>query len=139
LNSYLLGAPRKYVLHGLNPGLDWASRWPSFSSVFLVCPGPPSILLFVPTDRISHLTPSLLSGRLLTNVQVNNTAALHDTHGHRYIHHISITIFLLFYTSSTFLGRSSGPDPSCLAQDLWWFLHFSATPPILYFLLYRSG
>jgi hypothetical protein len=114
LNSHLLGAPREYVLHGLNPGLNWASCWSSFSSKFLICPGPTSILLFAPTDRVSHLTPPLLSGRLLTNVQVNNIATLHDTHGHTYIHHIGIAILLLFYTSSNLLGRLAGPDPSRL-------------------------
>ncbi len=72
--------------------------------------GPPSISLFVPTDRVSHITPSLLSERLLTNVQVNNITMQHDTHGHTYIHHIGITILLLFYTSSTLLGRPAGPD-----------------------------
>jgi hypothetical protein len=39
---------------------------------------------------------------------------LHDTHGHTYIHHIGITILLLFYTSFTLLGRPAGPDPSHL-------------------------
>ncbi len=112
LNNHLLGAPREYVFHGVDPGVDWASCWSPFPSVFLVCPSPFSILLFVQTDRVSHLTPSLLSGRLLTNVQVNNITTLHDTLGYTYIHHISITILLLFYTSSTLLGRSAGPDPS---------------------------
>jgi hypothetical protein len=62
------------------------------------------------------LNPFIAIWALLTNVQVNNTAALHDTHGHTYIHHIGITILLLFYTSSTLLGRPAGPDPSRLAQ-----------------------
>ncbi len=88
LNSQLLGAPSEYVLHGLGPGLDWAYCWFSFPTIFLVCFGSPSILLFVPTDQVSHSTPSLLTGRLLTSVQVNNMAALHDT----YLHHINITI-----------------------------------------------
>jgi hypothetical protein len=83
-------------------------------NVFIVCPGPPSIVLFVLTDQVSHLTPSLLSERLFTNAPVNNTSALHDTHGHRYIHHIGITILLPFYASSTLLGRPAGPDPSRL-------------------------
>jgi hypothetical protein len=39
------------------------------------------------------------------SVQVNNIAKLHDTHGHTYIHHISITTLLLFHTSSILLGR----------------------------------
>ncbi len=56
----------------------------------------PSILLFISLGQVSHLTPSLLSGWLLTNVQVNNIIMLHDTHGHIYIHHIGITILLFF-------------------------------------------
>jgi hypothetical protein len=103
LNSHLLEAPPKYVLHGPNPGLDWASFWSPSSNVFLVCYGPFSILLFVSTDWVSHPIPSLLSRRLLTNVQVNNITTLHDTHGHTNIHHIGITILLPFYTSSTLL------------------------------------
>jgi hypothetical protein len=118
LNSHLLGAPREYVLHGLDPGLDRASCWSPFPSVLLVCPGPFSILLYVPTDRISRLTPSLPSGRLLTNVQVNNITTLHGTHEHTYIHHIGITVLLLFYTSSTLLGRPAGPDPSRLSDTV---------------------
>ncbi len=94
LNSYLLGTPREYVLHGLDPGLDWASRWLTFSRVFPVCPGTPIILLFVPLDRVYNLTPSLLFGRLLTNAQVNNTAA------HIYLY---ITSALLFFFSFTLL------------------------------------
>jgi hypothetical protein len=35
---------------------------------------------------------------------------------HMYIHDISITILLPFYTSSTLLGRPAGPDPSRLTQ-----------------------
>jgi hypothetical protein len=58
--------------------------------------------------------PSLLSGWLLTDVQVNNITTLHDTHGHIYIHHIGITILLPSYTSSPILGRPAGTDPSRL-------------------------
>ncbi len=62
-----------------------------------------SIILFFPTDRVSHLTPSSLSGWLFTNVQVYNTTMLSDTHRHTYIHHKSITIllssFLFFHLS----------------------------------------
>ncbi len=70
---------------------------------------PPSILLFVPTDRVSHLTPSLLSGRLLINVQVNNTTVLQymTNMGTR----IYITSALLFFFSSILL-------PSFLAGRL---------------------
>jgi hypothetical protein len=82
------------------------------------CHVQPSILLFISKGRVSHLTPSLLSGWLLTNVQVNNITTLHDTHGHMYIHHIGITILLPFYTSSTLLCRLAGTDHSRLIQSL---------------------
>jgi hypothetical protein len=108
----LLSAPREYVLYGLVPGLVWLSFWPPSPS--MPCHVQPSILLFISMYQISHLTPSLLSGWLLTNVQVNNITTLHDTHEHMYIHHIGITILLPFYTSSTLLGRPAGTDPSRL-------------------------
>ncbi len=123
LNSLLLEAPRKYVLHGLDPGLDWASFWSPSPNVFLVAMSP-SILLFVPMDWVSHLTPSLLSGQLLTNVQENNITTLHDTNGHTYMHHIGITILLSFYTSSTLPGRPAGPDPSHLTHLLLGLSYF---------------
>jgi hypothetical protein len=116
LNSHLLEAPREYVLHGLDPGLDWVSFWSPSLNVFLVCYGPSSILLVVLMDRVSHPTPSLLLGRLLTNIQVKNITLLHDTHGHTYIHHIGIIILLPYYTSFTLLGSPAGLDPSCLTQ-----------------------
>jgi hypothetical protein len=56
-------------------------------------------LLFVPMDWVSHLTPSLLSRQLLTNVQVNNITTLHDTHKHTYIH----TSHRHYYSSSSLL------------------------------------
>jgi hypothetical protein len=74
----------------------------------------PSILLFISMGRVSHLTPSLLSGWLLT--EVNNITTLHDTHGHTYKHHIGITILLFFHTSSTLFGRLADSDPSQLTQ-----------------------
>jgi hypothetical protein len=84
------------VLHGLDPGLDWASCWLSFPSIFLVWSGPPSILLFVPTDQVLHSTPSLLTGQLPTSVQVNNMAAQHDTYTDTRIYITSILLFFLF-------------------------------------------
>ncbi len=98
--------------NSLDPGLDSASFWSPSLSVFLVGHSSSSILLFVPMERVSHPTPSLRSGWLLTNVQVNNITTLHDTQGYTYIHHIGITILLPFYTSSTLFGRLAGPDPS---------------------------
>ncbi len=108
LNGLLLGAPRKCVLHGLDPGLNWATCRFCFLSVFLVCSGPPGILLFVPTDQVSHLTPSLLTGWLLTNVQLNNMATLHGTFT-TYIYtshcHYYPSSSLYFFHSSWQAGR----------------------------------
>ncbi len=97
LNSCLLGAPRECVLHGLDPGLDWTSFWPSTPGVFHVAMPHLVSCCLSQMGRVSHLTPSLLSGWLLTNVQVNNTTTLYDTQGHTYIHHIGITILLFFF------------------------------------------
>jgi hypothetical protein len=107
LNSHLFGAPCEYVLHGFDPGLDWASCW---------SPWPIQYRTVYSNGSDFSLTPSFPSGRLLTNVQVNNITMLHGTLGHTYIHHIVITILLLFYTSSTLLGRPAGPDPSRLTH-----------------------
>ncbi len=117
LNGHLLEASPEYVLHSLDPSLDWISFWPPSPNVSLVYYGPSSILLFVSTDRVSHPTPSLLSGQLLTNVQVNHITTLHDTHGNTYIHHINLTILLSFYTSSTLFGRPAVSDPSHLTHS----------------------
>ncbi len=76
LNSHLLGASREYVLHGLDPGLDWASFWPSTPYVFHVATSHSESCCLSQMDRVSHLTPSLLSGWLLTNVQYITSALL---------------------------------------------------------------
>jgi hypothetical protein len=75
-------------------------------------------LLFAPMNQVSHSASSLLTGWLLTNVLVNNMAALHDTcmDTHTYIQHIIITILSLLYTSSTPFGRPDSSDPSHLTQ-----------------------
>jgi hypothetical protein len=97
LNSHLLGAPREYVLHGLDPGLDWASFWPSIPRAFRVATPHSVSCCLSQMNHVSHLSPPLLSGWLLTNVQVNNITELYDTHGHAYtvyLHHSGITILL---------------------------------------------
>jgi hypothetical protein len=103
---YILEQPSSWSISRIRPS------WPrsrlrlslllvSLLNVFLVWYGPSSILLFVTIDRVSHQTPSLLSGRLLTNVQVNNITTLHDTH----IYITSALLFFFpFYTSSTLLA-----------------------------------
>ncbi len=93
LSSHLLEAPRKYVRHGLVPGLHWAPFWPLPLSMHLVIT--PTQYLAVDYGG-SGFTPNafLLSGWLLTNVQVNNITTLYAICAHMYIHHIGITILL---------------------------------------------
>ncbi len=74
LSSFFLWAPRKYVHHGFVLRIDWTSCQLSSTCIFLVCLGPPSISLFVPTICISHVHPPLTSGQLNTSIQVNNVA-----------------------------------------------------------------
>ncbi len=93
LNSQLLEAPREYVLHDLVPGLNWVPFWPLPLSMHLVAmPNPVSYCLL----SGSGFTPDafLLSGWLLTNVQVKNTTTLLDICAHMYIHHIGISMLL---------------------------------------------
>jgi hypothetical protein len=111
LNSGLLEAPREYVLHGLIPGLNWASYWPLPMSMHLVAtPSPVSCCLLQQVKF--HNYRFLLSGWLLTNVQVNITTTIHDT-WHTCIYITSALLFISsFYTSSILLGRLADPDPS---------------------------
>jgi hypothetical protein len=116
---YILEQPSSWSTSRLRPSwpcsrLRLSFLLASLSEYAYCCHVQPSILLFISMGRVSHLMPSLLSGWLLTNVQVNNITTLHDTHGHIYIHHIGITILLPLYTSSTLLGRPAGTDPSRL-------------------------
>ncbi len=95
LNRHLLGAPREYVLHGLDPGSNWVPFWPLPLSMPLVAM--PNQYLAVYFSG-SGFTPNafLLSGWLLTNVQVKNITTLLNICAHIYIHHIGITILLFF-------------------------------------------
>jgi hypothetical protein len=78
-------------------------------------------LLLHPTQYLAvyysglGFTPSafLLSGWLLTNVQVNNITTLHDVCAHMYIHHIGITIlfFFLHLFQSSWQAGWSRPFP----------------------------
>ncbi len=62
-------------------------------ALFLVCFGPPSIMLFTPWTCGSHSNPPLPAGQLNTSVQVNNMATLHHIYT---VTHIYITFILLF-------------------------------------------
>ncbi len=85
--------------HGLVLRLYWTSGQLSSPCIFLVCPGPTSILLFVPTIHVSHMHPPLPTGQLNTCAQVNYMAMLH----HMYmVTHIYITFILLSIPPSYF-------------------------------------
>ncbi len=90
-----LGAPCEYVCNGLVPGFDWAPFWPLPLSRLLVAMSTQYLAVYL---NGSGFTPNafLLSGWLLTNVQVNNITTLHNICAHIYIHHISITNCLFF-------------------------------------------
>ncbi len=103
LNVRLLGAPREYVLHGLNPGLNWGSCCPISWSLFLfVLAHPVSCYSLWRLKFQAHLP--IITGRFNTNVQVNNTAMPLLIHIYT---HIYITLILLSLFFSTLL-----PPPS---------------------------
>jgi hypothetical protein len=122
LNSHLLEAPCEYVRHGLNSGLDWAPLMAVLPKCISCLPWFIQYLAVCPNGSGFASKPFIAVRWLLTNVQVSNITTLHDTHGHTYIHHIGITIPLLFYTSSTLLGRGwPRPFPSdtvCIHKKL---------------------
>ncbi len=111
----VLEQPSSWSTSRIHP--SWPRSWLRLSLLLAFhstcipcCHAPFCILLFVPNGSGFTLPfPSLLSGWLLTNVQVSNTTKLYDTHRHAYIHHISITIllsnFLLTLPPSLLAGR----------------------------------
>jgi hypothetical protein len=122
LNSGFLEAPREYVLQGLVPGLSWAPFRPLPMSMHLVATPNPVSCCLLQWFKF-HTYCLLLSGWLLTNVQVNIITTLHN------IWHISIyiTSALLFissfYTSSILLGRQAGcprPITSATVTTSWY-------------------
>ncbi len=117
LNSGLLEAPCEYVLHGLIPGLNWAPFWPHPMSMHLVAT-PSSVSCCLSQRFKFHTQRLLLSGWLLTNVQVNITTTLHDT-WHTCIYITLVLLFISsFYTSSIFLGRLAAPNSHHLLQQV---------------------
>ncbi len=91
-----------------------------------------NIWLFIATVQVSHTQHLLLSGWLLTNVQVNITTMLHDT-WHTCIYITLVLLFISsFYTSSIFLGRLAAPNshrllqylPTCMSLSTLWLLQY---------------
>jgi hypothetical protein len=118
---YILEQPSSCSTSWMHPSWPHCRLRLSLLLVFLTehascCHAQPSILLFISMGWVSHLMPSLLSGWLLTNVQVNNITTLYDTHGHIYITS-AILFFSSSHTSSILLGRLADSDPSCLTQQ----------------------
>jgi hypothetical protein len=106
VSGYFLQAPREYMHPGLVLGLDWASCQLPTTCIFFVCPGPPSILLFVPTIQASHMHPPLTTRGLNTSTQVNNMGMLHLIYNrHNYSYSTLSSYF--FYT----LGQAGWPWP----------------------------
>ncbi len=67
-------------------------------SIFLICLGPPSSLLFVPLIHISHVHPSLTTRWLNTDIQVNNMGVRYLIYnGYLNIMQCYCTILLLFF------------------------------------------
>jgi hypothetical protein len=88
--AIFLKHPREYVRNGLVLGLGWTSCRLSSTCTSLVCPGPPSILMFVPTIHVSHMYPPLPTGQLNSSAQVNNMAVLH--------HIYTVTLIYITFT-----------------------------------------
>jgi hypothetical protein len=111
LRNHFLRAPCKYVHPGLVLGLDCTSCQLSSTCIFFVCPGPPSILLFVPTIHASHVHPPLTTRQLNTKTQINNGHAtsyiqqLIICTSHNY--HYSTLSSYFFYI----LGQAGWPRP----------------------------
>ncbi len=107
LNSGLLMAPRKYILHSLVLGIDWTPFWPLLMSMHLVAtPNSVSNCLWRWFKFHPNVSCYLGGFSLMYNVLINITTTIHDT-GHMYIHHTSITIhILLLFTPLPFSWAS---------------------------------
>ncbi len=119
---YILEQPSSWSTSRIRPSWPRSRLRLSLLLVYLskcisCMPWPIQYLNVCPNGSGFTPNPFTVVGRLLTSVQVKNTTTLHDTHGCTYMHHISITILLIFYTSFIFLCRLAGPDPSRLIQE----------------------
>jgi hypothetical protein len=85
----------EYVLCGLNPGLECASCWFSFPSIFLFTLAHPVSCCF---GSCFALNLFLADWWPNASVQVNNTTAIHHIHTDTNIYITSILLFILFLT-----------------------------------------
>jgi hypothetical protein len=91
LNRGLLEALRKYVLHGLVPGIDWTPFWPLLMSMYLlVTPNPVSSCLW---QRLKF-HPNVFC--YLGGFSQANITTLHDT-GYTCIYITLVLLFMFFF------------------------------------------
>jgi hypothetical protein len=119
LNSGLLRAPREYVLHGLVPGLDWASFWPHSLWACILLPRPTRYLA-VYCNGSSFIPPPSSIWGLLTNVQVNIIIILQDTR-HTCIYITLVQLFVFFFLYIFHFPGQAGCPPLALSDTvmLW--------------------
>jgi hypothetical protein len=110
-NGHLLGAPREYVLHGLDPGLDWGSCRSLLWAFFLFVLAHPVSCCWLPMAYVSHSNTPLPTRRCNTNVQVNNIAAVHHIHTGTHIYIAFISLFILFFYFFHPLGQAGWLRP----------------------------
>jgi hypothetical protein len=97
LNGSLLAAAREYVLHGLDRGLN-RTLASSLSQVYSCLLRPTQHLAVCSNGSCFTLNLFLAHRRPNTNVQVNNTLALHHVQTDTQIYITSILLFIFFLT-----------------------------------------
>jgi hypothetical protein len=105
LNSHLLGAPREYVLYGLDSGLGRASFWPSTPHAFHV-PHPTRYLAACPKWIRFHtyLLHCYLGGFSLMYKKTTQQRYMTHMETHIYITSALLFFFLLFFLHLFYLS-----------------------------------
>jgi hypothetical protein len=124
---YILERPSSWSISRIRPSrpqsrIELGLLLLSFMSILLVCFGPPSILLSVPTAHVLH-SPFPVSWQLNTNVQVNNMAALHHIYTYIYITSILLSMPLFTLLPLSWAGRLVQTLLVCHITSmclLWW-------------------
>ncbi len=98
LNSCLLVATRKYVFHGLDPGIYWTPFWPLLASMHLVAtPNPVFNCLWQRFTYYPNVFCYLSGFSLMYKQTSQQRYMIQGTHVYS-IHHTSITIHVPLYT-----------------------------------------
>jgi hypothetical protein len=113
LNSSLLVIPCEYVLHGLVLGIDWTPFWPLLTSIHLVATANPVFNCLWHRFKFHPNVFCYLVGFSRMSSKHHNDATRYRAHS---IHHTSITIHVLLYTSSILLGRLAVLHSLCPLQ-----------------------